>query len=500
MITPSSLVDDPDFARLKRYVLDQTGLEYFEHREQDLAERIKRCMNARGFQHVGEYLSLVQRSNAGGRTERDALIDAVTIGETYFFRFPEQFDALREQVLPNILRQNQARKTLNIWCAGCSSGAEPHTISIILRRDFGDLLRDWQVLVLGTDINERSLEQARSAWYASWAMRTLDEEERKVLFDRDSQTTRYVLKSGYRHWVRFVQQNLIHDPPPIPEQGAWDVIFCRNVLIYFDADTIARMITRFADSLAPGGYLFLGHAEPGPVPHMGKLFETVRYPGVILYRRRHPGETPSEYQTVYQPTAQGPVYIPPVFQLSSLEQVPWSPPDLSDINRRGALPQPAVEESIPPPRNDPAAIRTEIRSLLDRDQAKTVLERLSPILSANSTFPQLRHDPVLHYYQALALEHLEQWEEADAAISRALYLDRSFLLAHYQNALLAERRNDTTGALRSLDTLLKLLETGDESSKHRQLLQVVSDLTASEMAEIARLKRDALARFLANKP
>ena len=488
MTTPA-LRSDPDFVTLKRYILDETGLEYYVNREDDLAQRLQKRLTARGMTRAREYLNLLRRTDAEAKAEWDILIDAVTIGETYFFRYPEQFDALREQILPELLRRNAATRRLNIWCAGCSNGAEPHTLAILLQRDFGDLLRDWQISILGTDINERFLQQARGAWYQSWALRTLDEASRRLWFEYDASTHRYTLKPGYRKNVRFASHNMIQEEPPLPESGHWDMVFCRNVLIYFDAPTIRQQILRFAGSLQSGGYLFLGHAEPGQVPEMGRLFETVRLPGALLYRRRKEGEV--EDSTAFYRQQDYSSFLPAPAEAPAL---PWAPMELPDLPQT-VLPSASRPPDIPIQKatDSPEATRITIRRLLDNGQAQEAESQLSALLAPVATGKStLRHDPVLHYYHALSLEQLERWDEVEKALRRTLYLDRSFLLAHYHQALLAERNGEMDRAARSLDTVLKLLQNVSFETGTRESLSRLADMTPEEMTEVAQLKRATL--------
>lgn len=488
-MTTLALQSDPDFVTLKRYILDETGLEYYVNREDDLAQRLQKRLTARGITRAREYLNLLRRADANAKAEWDTLIDAVTIGETYFFRYSEQFDALREQILPELLRRNAATRQLNIWCAGCSNGAEPHTLAILLQRDFGDLLRDWQVSILGTDINERFLQQARGGWYQSWALRTLDEASRRLWFDYDASTHHYTLKPGYKKNVRFASHNMIHETPPLPEVGHWDMIFCRNVLIYFDAPTIRQQILRFADSLEAGGYLFLGHAEPGQVPEMARLFETVRLPGALLYRRRKEGEA-GDSTTLYRPQE----YAPPFLAREEAPTLPWAPMELPELPRTAVaypLQSPAI--STQTITDTPEVMRAAIRRLLDNGRASEAESQLASLLApSQSGKSTLRHDPILHYYHALALEQLERWDEVEKALRRTLYLDRSFLLAHYHQALLAERSGDTDRAARALDTVLKLLQNLSADSQGRESLSTLADMTPEEMTEVAQLKRATL--------
>ena len=154
------LTGDPLYPTLKEHLIQATGLTYYADKDDDLARRVRRRLSSLGVSDCASYLGVL-RDPLRGRPELDELIAEITIGETYFFRHQEHFDALRDVVLPDLLARNQLKRSLRIWCAGCAEGPEAYSLAILLRREMAHKLADWEVSILGTDINRESLARAR---------------------------------------------------------------------------------------------------------------------------------------------------------------------------------------------------------------------------------------------------------------------------------------------------------------------------------------------------
>lgn len=215
--------------------------------------------------------------------ERDrelaALPAAVTNNESFFFREAHHFRIITQHVVP-ALRDELRRRPLRILSAGCSSGEEPYSIVITLQEEtFGQLPKGWEIDAC--DLNPARLAQAREAHYGENALRNCDEGARRRYFcQRDG---RYVLLERYREGVRFFPANLAREETPLP-WDAYDVILCRNLLIYFRDEAFLRTAGRLARALAPGGLLLLGHSES--LIDREPVLQPVIVDGVVVYRRR----------------------------------------------------------------------------------------------------------------------------------------------------------------------------------------------------------------------
>ena len=242
--------------------------------ERRLATRIE-VLGLRDFAAYHRYL----RFDARGPDELETAIDLLVPRETYFFREPAQLESFSEEVLPELETANARLRSLRLWSAGCSTGEEPYTLSILLA-DRPDIAR-WDLDVLGTDLSRKALSAARKAEFGPSSLRTVTAAQRAACFD-ELDGTRVRLKQRFRDPVRFGFLNLL-DQAGAALLPRMDAIFCRNVLIYFDAETRRRVVDMFFERLRPGGYLLLGHSEN--LLSLGTRFELVQLEGDLVYRR-----------------------------------------------------------------------------------------------------------------------------------------------------------------------------------------------------------------------
>ncbi|MGN5373930.1 CheR family methyltransferase [Sphingomonas hankookensis] len=273
------MIADEAFAEVKALVIARTGHHYYIDKDAQLAERVAHRMAATGDATIAAYRD---RLRDPADAEWPHLESAVTINETFFFRFAEQFSALRTTILPAMIERNRDERRLRIWSVGCSTGAEAHSVAILLADLLGDGIADWRIVLTGTDIDEAALSAARSADYSAWALRTMGEAERERLFDRSGD--RYRLKDRYRGIARFERHNLLTmiDAAAPLGYGDYDLILCRNVLIYFAQDDATAIVGALARRLATDGILLLGHAEPNP--GFDAVADTAQVAGILTYR------------------------------------------------------------------------------------------------------------------------------------------------------------------------------------------------------------------------
>src|SRR5581483_1604687 len=258
--TPEAVTADPGYRLVKDYLIAHTGLAYYSDRDRELARIIARRMGKYNLRDCLAFLSVL-RSGAEADLELNTIVAELTIGETYFFRHPEQFEALREIVFPEILARKQAAKQLRIWSAGCANGAEAYSVAILLKQEFEAQLRDWSVLILGTDIDHGELTDAREGYFSEWTLRTTSRSLREECFVREGKMWR--IRPKYKEWTIFSYHNLVQDewPPFRAGAGGFDLILCRNVMIYFSQEIIAKLMANLSESLASHGWLIVGHAE-----------------------------------------------------------------------------------------------------------------------------------------------------------------------------------------------------------------------------------------------
>lgn len=422
---------DPHFPRLKAMVIDATGLAYYTDKDAAFAERINRRLPFGRITTVAGYLAALEAQGPGG-PEYQGLINELAVGETFFFRYIEQFDALRAVAIPECIRRNQTTRLLRIWSAGCSIGPEAYTMEILLKQHFADQLEGWQVHIVGTDINGAFLEQARRGTYGDWAVRGLSPETLEACFDRQDKL--WSVKPKYRQWTSFMPFNLVEGSIPSYPHGIghFDIILCRNVMIYFDEATRHRLLGNLHNALADGGWLVVGHAEAGP--QMNELFIPVSVPGATLYRKQADRAAPAPVATP-SPSPVAPVPMPAVKP------------------RRTAAAKPAAKAASKPPSGaatPPAAPTPPEQSEIN--ERSSLLEACLARVEAN------RMDPAAHYQLGLVEEELGVGDPV-AAFKRALYLDPRFVLADYHLALAYWRRGRLVPAQRHFRNAREALES-----------------------------------------
>ena len=283
MTAQPRLLDDPYFPRLKALVIETTGMAFYADKDDDLARILGDRMAEIGVGGCARYLERLEDIRLG-KDEMDALVAELTIGETYFFRHKEQFTALRERILPDVIARNADTRRIRIWSAGCATGPEPYSLAILLRREFWMSIAGWHVSIIGTDINQKFLSRAREGRYEDWAFRATPDDIRAECFDKVGK--HWLIKPEYKAWVSFQYHNLITNrfPSLIDNIAGFDIIVCRNVVIYFSRETVARLVPCFHETLVDGGWLVMGHAEPNL--ELFRSFRTVNVPGAVLYQRR----------------------------------------------------------------------------------------------------------------------------------------------------------------------------------------------------------------------
>ncbi|MGY6768752.1 CheR family methyltransferase [Komagataeibacter sp. NFXK3] len=272
------------FRRLVNAVTRRTGLHYYVDKADLLEEVVGARMRLHGCRTCHDYLALLADGARGDAGWRE-LESVITIGETFFFRYAEQFAALERTILPRLIRRAQATRHLRIWSVGCANGAEPYSIAIVLARlldEAGQKLADWRIDILGTDISTRALDQAREAAFSAWSLRDIAPAQRAEWFTPVSARL-WRLHEGYRRMVTFRYSNILDLlRPDGGPAGPFDLILCRNVLIYFAQAQAVGLVHAMAGRLVPEGWLLLGHSEP--VSDFRPFLETVRLPGTLAFR------------------------------------------------------------------------------------------------------------------------------------------------------------------------------------------------------------------------
>jgi chemotaxis protein methyltransferase CheR len=247
-------IKNSEFEELTNYIHSNYGINLKQKRV--LVEgRLGAVINERGFSAYSDYLESVFSDKSG--KEMTDLLNKLTTNHTFFMRESEHFDYFKNSCIPNLKKYAKDRD-LRIWSAGCSSGEEPYTLSMILNDEFSDDRTGWDKKILATDISLKSLETASVGQYTSDAIESLPPVWKLNYFDKNRDGD-YLIKDKVKSEVIFRKFNLMEKELPFKKK--FHVIFCRNVMIYFDQKTKDELVERFYEHTEPGGYLFIGHSE-----------------------------------------------------------------------------------------------------------------------------------------------------------------------------------------------------------------------------------------------
>ncbi len=260
MSAPANALTTDEFELFRDFIHANSGIYLDDYKKEALEVSLRALMRPLDLDSYMDYYQLLGQGD-DGEEEFKKLLDLVTVNETCFFRNPAQFQVLKRYVLPELIERKTAAgdKTIRIWSAGCSTGEEAYSIAIILLEALPDP-ESWRIDVLATDISRQVLADAQQACYSAHALREIPPAVLRRYF-RDGAEGKRCLDPSIVDMVSFNYHNLVKEPYPLLILGGWDIIFCRNVTIYFKLETVREVVAGFYNALRDGGYLFIGHAE-----------------------------------------------------------------------------------------------------------------------------------------------------------------------------------------------------------------------------------------------
>jgi len=448
------------WARVSERIAETMGLSFPPERWPDLQRALGRAAGDLGCADAAECAEWIL-SRSLTRPQVQVLASHLTVGETYFFRDRKIFDALSNTVLPELIRARRAcDRRLRIWSAACCTGEEPYSLAILLSQILPDS-EDWRVTILATDINERFLQKAAAGVYGAWSFRETPPEFKERYFRRTPEGD-YAILPEIKQRVTFAHLNLVEDvyPSLATDTNAMDIIFCRNVLMYFTVPQVRKAIGNLRRSLLDDGWLVVSPSETSQA--LFSQFATVNLPGVILYRKStvKPSVEPA---WVSPPRSEPREFIAPAVEVSG-----------------ALLPEPPVKEPAPAPPSAPhvaaqfyekgdyaAAAETLLAnfppqatsptySLLTRALANQ--GRLSEALAwCDRWIGEDKLDAAGHYLRAVILQELGDRDQARLALQRAVYLQPRLVLAHFALGNLARSSDRPAEADKHFANALTLL-------------------------------------------
>lgn len=270
------------FLQLRDFIYERTGIYFTENKMYLMENRLVNRLSELGLSTFEDYYFYLKFGNEKAKTEILSLYDAITTNETSFFRNPQQFDAFRTIVVNDYLRDGKnIAYGLRIWSAACSTGEEPYTIAIVLLEIMESLRANFLFSIYATDLSPKVLDSARRGIYSEYSVRGVDDNLRRKYFSVTKEKS-YKIKEEVKRYVRFDFMNLM-DSEAYKLYKNMDIIFCRNVLIYFDEKAKKKVLGNLYECLKPGGYLILGYAETLHQQRYG--FKPILFPGTVIYKK-----------------------------------------------------------------------------------------------------------------------------------------------------------------------------------------------------------------------
>jgi len=467
--------------KFRSLILSRLGLQFEDSKLGFLGEVIQQRLSDTG-RRVDDYLGTLEDDTS--LDELALLAKELTVPETYFFRNYDHFRVVTEVVLPACMRAKAHSRSLNILSAGCASGEEAYSLAMTIFSILPD--PSWTVSIRAVDINPTALKKARRARYSSWAFRETSPELQQKWFRPDGREL--VVDERVRKAVTFEERNLAADDPDFWRPHSYDVIFCRNVMMYFSPEQAQRLVARISHALMPRGYFFLGHAET--LRGLSDDFHLRHTHGAFYYERRdasEPKRSPTPAPAVNDLHAAAPAFDPPPATdwIHTIQRASERVQALSNEPRRRLGSAQAL------PRHAPDT--TPVFALLHGD-------RFADALAYVREMPkEAGNDPDILLLEAMLLAHASKTGEAEQVCRRLLQIEELNASAHHVLALCREAAADIDGAMEQdriavyldptfamphLHMGLMARRTGNRDLGRRELAQALSLLKHEDSARL----------------
>ncbi|GGA41647.1 protein-glutamate O-methyltransferase [Dyella nitratireducens] len=425
-------------SKLSDWLATRMGLNFPAERKSDLERGMAAAASAFGMPSA-ESCAHWLLSTPPTRAQIEILASCLTVGETYFFRDECCFMALETNVLPELIHARMKNeRRLRIWSAGCCTGEEPYSIAMLIDRLIPDA-RDWNIAILATDINPSFLRRASEGVYAPWSFRNTSVRAASMAgYFQHMPGSRREIKPSIRKYVSFSYLNLADDiyPSMANNTNAMDVIFCRNVMQYFTADQAERVCRKLQDALVDGGWLIVAPAETWVQPRHG--LKMVEFPGAIFYQKHRGDEASLQSSRKIYRAFESPSVTYPVGK-----KVPASQPiKVPETQKKAA--------SVSSEQARQASYH-QARSYANEGKLTEAAACCEAVIAANKT------DPIPQYLLAIIQQEQGRYEQAVQSLKRALYLDHSFVLAHFALGNLYSLMGRPRDARRHFRNALELL-------------------------------------------
>ncbi len=438
---------DEELSMVCKVIVSLMGLHFPRERWPILRHNLTSAAKEFGFQSMNGFIQWLLSSELN-KDQIMILASHLTISETYFWREPQVFSALTDYILPELIKlKERGDRSIRIWSAGCSTGEEPYSIAIALKKTI-QKIKDWDITILATDINPKALGKAVSGIYGTWSFRNTPEWLKSRYF-YNKEDRQYEIIPEIKQMVTFTCLSLV-EMSAIRSTNTMDIIFCRNVLMYFTSEWVTKISQNFFNSLSEDGWFVVSSSELSS--YVFPQFTPVNFPGAILYRKTKIGAV-----------------LPLSFKVSEIEELQLLPSEalakegLQPIELNSAEDQPV--QSIELRADEAQPIKLAYAPSEESDTTKIFAIRLlanqgflpKALALCNEAIASEKLAPGLYFLQASILQELDKSTEAIASLKKAIYIDPDYIMGHFAMGNLLIRQGNTKNAARYFNNVLDLI-------------------------------------------
>ncbi|NJD23408.1 MAG: tetratricopeptide repeat protein [Melioribacter sp.] len=476
--------------RLSEFIAGNLALHFPKERWNDLERNIATAAKELGYSEIENFIQQILSSPLT-REHLEVLTNHLTINETYFWREHDTFDALEQQILPQLIRLHDEEKRIRIWSAGCSTGEEAYSIAIALNRIIPNI-NDWNITILASDISPRILRKASAGEYSEWSFRSSPQWLKEKYF-LHKEKNKFEIIPEIKNMVKFEYLNLAEDvfPSPLNNTNAMDIIFCRNVLMYFTQSRVKQVVRGLYNSLMQGGYLVVSATELS-FQNFSE-FAAINFSGMVIYQKT---SKKLKYQkplpvieVEYKPVLLKP-FLEPIKIIEEIEpQIRKIENEILPIIEKPAHIDSTYEEALS---SYSQGNYTDVINKLQKDD-QTLEEQIlltrayanqgklaDALKSCEKAIASNKLDPRLQYLYATILQENNQLDEAVASLKRAIYLDTNFVLSYYSLGNIYQRLGNVNHAKKCFENVLTILN----KCSQEEILPESEGLTAGRFKEI----------------
>jgi chemotaxis protein methyltransferase CheR len=476
--------------QLSEFIANNLALHFPKDRWNDLERNIASAAKEFGYKDVENFIQHIMSSPLM-REHAEILATHLTVNETYFWREHETFEALEQKILPELIRLREEEKRIRIWSAGCSTGEEPYSIAIALNRMILNI-KDWNITILATDISPRILRKATAGEYSQWSFRNAPQWLKGKYF-LPKENDKFAIIHEIKSMVKFEYLNLAEDvyPSPLNNTNAMDIIFCRNVLMYFTQYRVQQVVRSLSNSLIRGGYLVVSASELS-LQNFPE-FTAINFPGMVIYQKTSKKLKFQQPVPVIETDHKPILFQLPLKPINTIEEIepqlrkieneillePKNPVHINSIYEETlkSYSQGNYADVIDKLQKDDQTSEEQIlliRAYANQGKLTEAIKSCEKSISTNKL------DPRLYYLLATILQENNQLDEAVASLKRAIYLDSNFVLSYYSLGNIYKHLGKVNSAKKCYENVLTILN----KCSQEEILPESEGLTAGRFKEI----------------